>query len=45
MLVYAGKADGLVSGAAYIQQETLCVQLYKSSKRNQVYQEHQVSSL
>ena len=44
MLVYAGKADGLVSGAAHSTGDT-CVQLYKSSKRNQVYQEHQVSSL
>lgn len=44
MLVYAGKADGLVSGAAHSTGDTVR-QLYKSSKRNQVYQEHQVSSL
>ncbi len=44
MLVYAGKADGLVSGAAHSTGDTI-IQLYKSSKRNQVYQEHQVSSL
>ena len=44
MLVYAGHADGLVSGA-HIQLEILFVLHYKSLKRNQAYLKLLVSSL
>ncbi|SPZ97833.1 Phosphate acetyltransferase [Staphylococcus aureus] len=42
MLVYAGKADGLVSGAAHSTGDTVRPAL-QIIKTNQVYQEHQVS--
>ncbi len=44
MLVYAGKADGLVSGAARSTGDTAS-SFTNHQNETQVYQEHQVSSL